>query len=213
MDVTVPKGTRPRRTQAERRDQSERGLVRAVIEIVGEQGVSAATVDAIARRGGFSRGLVGQRFGSKSSLIEAVIAYIQEERERVLWESGLGSKVGLDALMGYLDIYVEQLARLDESKAYFRLLSWAVADAATALPIFAQEHARVAARLQVLIEQAQVAGEVHHGVDARAAAVQIGSQVLGIAIQLLIDPSMQLEAIRTTLKAAVQGALTGPNRG
>ena len=49
---------------------------------MSEDGVSAATFEAIARRGGYSRGLVGQRFGSKLGLIEA-------EEEETLPETGL----------------------------------------------------------------------------------------------------------------------------
>src|SRR6201996_7868448 len=106
MDDTQQMPPRPRRTQAERRDESERGLVKAAIGVVSEDGVSAATFEAIARRGGhhrgtggdgvsaatfeaiarrggYSRGLVGQRFGSKLGLIEAVIAYLHDEKQGV----------------------------------------------------------------------------------------------------------------------------------
>ena len=41
-----------RLTQAERRDRSERELISAAIKVVAEQGVSAATFDAIARKAG-----------------------------------------------------------------------------------------------------------------------------------------------------------------
>ena len=120
--------TRQRRTQAERRDESERGLVRAAIGVVSEEGVSAATFEAIARRGGYSRGLVGQRFGSKLGLIEAVIAYLHDERQGVAADHCLDALPGLEALLGFVDLYLRRLAELGEMQAYFRLLSWAVAE-------------------------------------------------------------------------------------
>jgi AcrR family transcriptional regulator len=39
------------------------------------KGAAAATFEEISKRSRYSRGLVGQRFGSKEGLIEAIIAY------------------------------------------------------------------------------------------------------------------------------------------
>src|SRR5271168_2978127 len=88
-----------RRTQAERRDESERGLVKAAIAVVSEGGVSAATFEAIGQRGGYSRGLVGQRFGSKLGLIEAVISYLHDEKEAFATGHRVDSLRGLEALL------------------------------------------------------------------------------------------------------------------
>src|SRR5262249_38077796 len=125
-----------RRTQAERRDESGRGLVAAAVAVVSDEGVSAATFDNIGRRCGYSRGLVGQRFGSKQGLIEAVIAHLQsnggEEAARKLAE-----KNGLDALLAYVDFHLVRLASSPEGRAYFRLLAWAVADIAPQKALFA----------------------------------------------------------------------------
>src|SRR5271169_4343940 len=122
---------RQRRTQAERRDESERGLVRAAIGVVSEEGVSAATFEAIARRSGYSRGLVGQRFGSKLGLIEAVIEYLHGGRESFAAAGKLEGLPGLDALLTYADHYLQRLSHMGEVQAYFRLLAWAVADIST----------------------------------------------------------------------------------
>ena len=51
----------PRLTQAERRDRSERELIAAAIKVVAEQGVSAATFDAIAEREDIGIATVTQR--------------------------------------------------------------------------------------------------------------------------------------------------------
>src|SRR5258707_15583829 len=67
-----------RRTQAERRDGSERGVLQAAIAVVADEGVGAVTFDAVGRKGGFSRGLATQRFGSKQGLIEAVIKHLPD---------------------------------------------------------------------------------------------------------------------------------------
>src|ERR1700745_206226 len=110
-----------RRTQADVRDESERGLVKAVIAVVSEEGVSAATFETIGRRGGYSRGLVGQRFGTKLGLIEAVIAYLHDEKDAFAAADCVEGLSGLDALLIYVDLYLQRLSHLGEAQAYFRL--------------------------------------------------------------------------------------------
>src|SRR5260370_30008542 len=121
--------TRVRRTQADRREDSERGLVSAAISVTAERGVSAATFEAIGQRGGYSRSLVTRRFGSKQGLIDAVISYLHDRRKVLAAEHGVDQMSGLDALLADTDIYLRSLSQHGELKAYFMMLSAAVADA------------------------------------------------------------------------------------
>jgi AcrR family transcriptional regulator len=195
-----------RRTQAERRDQSERGLVGASIAVVSEEGVSAATFEAIGRRGGYSRGLVGQRFGSKLGLIEAVITYLHEERETYTSPKRTNGMPGLDALLAYVDLYMRRLSHLGEAQAYFRLLCWAVADISAFRSAFAAEHDRVRERFEGWIARGQAEGGIRADLDPTAAALMVGSQLLGLSIQKLIDPAMDVEPIRTTCLTTLRQA-------
>jgi len=207
MEDTVQQA-RQRRTQAERRDESERGLVRAAIEVVSEEGVSAATFEAIARRGGYSRGLVGQRFGSKLGLIEAVIAYLHDEKQGVAADRRLDALPGLEALLGFVDLYLQRLAELGEMQAYFRLLSWAVADISAFRSAFAAEHDRVRARFEGWVVRGQAERGIRPDLDPTAAALMVGSQLLGLSIQLLIDPTMDVDPIRATCVATLRQAFS-----
>jgi AcrR family transcriptional regulator len=195
-----------KRTQAERRDQSERGLVEASIAVVSEEGVSAATFEAIGRRGGYSRGLVGQRFGSKLGLIEAVIAYLHDERETYTAPKRIDGMPGLDALLTYVDLYLQRLSHMGEVQAYFRLLCWAVADISAFRSAFAAEHDRVRERFEGWIASGQAAGQIRPDLDPTAAALMVGSQLLGLSIQKLIDPDLDVEPIRITCLATLREA-------
>jgi AcrR family transcriptional regulator len=208
MDDTAQKTNRPRRTQAERRDESERGLVKAAVALVAEEGVSASTFEAIARRSGYSRGLVGQRFGSKLGLIEAVIAYLHDGRESFAEAGKLDGLPGLEALLTYADHYLRRLSHMGEVQAYFRLLAWAVADISTFRSVFAAEHDRIGARFEGWIRQGQTEGQIRPDLDAAAAALMVGSQLLGLSIQVLIDPSMDLGPIRATYLATLRQAFS-----
>jgi AcrR family transcriptional regulator len=208
MEDTLQTPPQRRRTQAERRDESERGLVKAAIAVVSEEGVSAATFEAIGQRGGYSRGLVGQRFGSKLGLIEAVIAYLHDEKESFATGHRVDSLRGLEALLTYVDLYLRRLARLDEVQAYFRLLSWAVADISAFRSAFASEHERIRERFEGWIVQGQAEGRIRRDLDPTAAALMVGSQLLGVSMQVLIDPAMDVDPIRTTCLAALRRAFT-----
>jgi AcrR family transcriptional regulator len=208
MDDTAQKTNRRRRTQAERRDESERALVRAAVALVAEDGVSASTFEAIARRSGYSRGLVGQRFGSKLGLIEAVIAYLHDGRESFADAAKLNGRPGLEALLTYADHYLRRLAQMGEVRAYFRLLSWAVADISAFRSVFAGEHDRIRDRFEGWIGQGQAEGQIRPDLDARAAAVMVGGQLLGLTIQVLIDPAMDLDPIRATYLATLRQAFS-----
>ncbi len=199
-----PRGAAARRTQAERRDESGRGLVRAAITVVGEQGVSAATFEAVGRVAGYSRGLATQRFGSKQALIEAVIDHLHEQQEAALGVAGVDSRPGLEALLTYVDLYLRSLADDEHGRAYFMLLSSAVADATPLRQAFAAEHARIERRLAAMVRRGQAEGDIRADLDPGAAALMVGSLLLGVSMQRLADPTTDVNPIRETSLATLR---------
>jgi AcrR family transcriptional regulator len=196
--------TRVRRTQAERREDSEQGLVRAAIAATAERGVSAATFETIGQRGGYSRSLVTRRFGSKQGLIDAVISYLHDRRRVLAAEHGLDQMSGLDALLADTDIYLRSLSEKGELKAYFMMLSAAVADASSLRLAFAASHEQVRTRLRDFVQKGQAEGCIRSDLDADAAALMVGSLQLGLSMQLLVDPTMNLDPIRKTSLATLR---------
>lgn len=209
----MPQTTTPsteRRTQAERRDESGRGLVQAAIAVVADEGVSAATFEAIGRRAGKSRGLVTQRFGSKQGLIEAVIDHLHDNQEELLAQFGVDRMPGFEAVLAYVDGYLRFLSLQGEGRAYFMLLSAAVADATSLRAAFAAEHGRVEARLEALLRRGQAEGDIRREIDPAAAALMIGSLLLGLSMQLLVDPDTDVDPIRETSLATLRLAFGTP---
>ena len=193
-----------RRTQAERRDESERGLLQAAIAVVAEEGVGAVTFDAVGRKGGFSRGLATQRFGSKQGLIEAVIGHLHDRQELLRDGKSIDDLPGLDAVLAFVDLYLRDLSVNGEGRAYFMLLSSAVADASALRAVFAAAHARVERRLEAWVLKGQAEGAIRREIDADAAALMIGSLLFGLSMQMLIDPTMNLDPIRETSLATLR---------
>lgn len=196
--------TRVRRTQAERREDSERGLVKAAISVTAERGVSAATFEAVGERGGYSRSLVTRRFGSKQGLIDAVISYLHDRRAALAAELGIDQMPGLDALLADTDLYLRSLSGKGELKAYFMWLSAAVADVSSLRKAFAAEHERVRMRLRGYVQKGQADGCIRSDLDADAAALMVGSLQLGLSMQLLVDPTINLDPIRKTSLATLR---------
>lgn len=193
-----------RRTQAERRDESERRLLRAAMEVIAGQGVSAATFDTIGQKAGYSRGLATQKFGSKQGLIEALIAHLHEQQDEALAAAGVDALPGLDALLGYVDHYVRQLGEDAAGRAYFMLLADAVADLSVLRAAFAASHTRVERLLEGIVIRGQDEGAIRPDLDPDAAALMVGSLLLGLSVQCLVDPDMKLDPIRETSLATLR---------
>jgi AcrR family transcriptional regulator len=196
-----------RRTQAERRDESQRLLVEATMRVVAEQGVGAATFDEIGRAAGYSRGLATQKFGSKRGLTEAVIAHLHHERHSLAMPRAAVGISAFDAIVHLIDTQLSSVREDDGSRAYFRLLSAAVADASPLRDIFAGAHEEVRAWLRKELTRGQAAGEILREVDPDAAALMIGSLLLGVSIQVLVDPTADVDAIRAEAVATLRRSL------
>ena len=86
-----------RRTQAERREESDRRMLQAATELIAEHGVSGTSLADIGERAGFSRGLPAFRYGSKVGLIKALLESM-ESRSYARRVVALEGKHGLAAL-------------------------------------------------------------------------------------------------------------------
>ena len=201
--------TRPasRRSQAERRDQSERLLLEATLKVVSERGVNAATFDEIGRAAGVSRGLATQRFGSKRGLTEAVVAYLHRHREATLEADHVEDLSPFGAVRHYVDSHLRAIAKEKSSQAYFMLLAASVADASAMRELFEASHERVRIWLRAHLERGQRAGEIRKDLDADAAALMIGSLMLGLSMQVLVDPHTDLARIGDTAIETLKRAL------
>ena len=196
--VTESEGRR--RTQAERRDESQRQLLAATLSVVAERGVGAATFDAIGQAAGYSRGLATQRFGSKQGLIDAVIAAAHQARDAALDADHVAEMDPLDAVLHYADSHLAALEAVGDSRAYFMLLAGAVADCTPQREAFAESHERVRLWLAERVEAGRRSGQIRADIDADGVALLVGSTLLGASMQAIVDPQTPLVLIRRTLR-------------
>jgi AcrR family transcriptional regulator len=67
-----------RRTQAQRRAESEQRLLRAFAELIIEKGVAQTSLADIGRRAGYSSTLVHHLFGSKAALLDRLTETVEQ---------------------------------------------------------------------------------------------------------------------------------------
>jgi AcrR family transcriptional regulator len=202
-----------RRSQAERRDESERLLLEATLDVVAREGVAAATFDSIGRAAGYSRGLATQRFGSKQGLIEAVIAHLHRERDTLLEEEHVSELPALDALVRYVDTYMRDLDRDAGGRAYFMLMASSIADLSEMRAAFAAAHERVGRWLEALIRRGQKEGNIRADIDPASGAIVVGSLLIGLSVQWLVDPSTDLQPLRAASIAAMRHSFEAEPKG
>src|SRR3954452_3794237 len=127
-----------RRTQAERRAETERRLLEAAVELIAEAGVSAVTVAATGVRAGYSRGIVNHHFGSRRALLDALA---REMQGRFSAPEAQGS--GLARVLALVDAYLAGLGqRARDTQVFLVLWTEAIASDPDLRPVFAERDER-----------------------------------------------------------------------
>jgi AcrR family transcriptional regulator len=208
MSDTARAPVRIRRSQAERREESERQLMAATMAIVATRGVSAATLDAIGEEAGYSRGLAAKKFGSKVAVMEAVIAHLQRQREEIIAAEHLNEMPALDAIGHFIEQLARELRREYSRRAYVMLMASAVADASPMSEAFAASNDRWLAWLEDTIRRGQRVGSIRPEADPSASALMIGSLLLGMSMQWLVNPKTDIDLIAKSSIAAIRQSLS-----
>jgi len=204
----APSLERQKRTQADRRDESERRLLEAMVEIVAEEGVGATTFERIARRAGYSRGLAFLKFGSKEGLIRALIKRLQQSRIEALLALDIEHMSGLEALTTYVRLHFDELAAAKDTRAYFTLAAGAVADLSAIRNAFSKSHEQSRIFLEQLIARGQREGCVRADVDPSGAALAVGSLLLGASMQYITDPETNLTQLKSAAVSLTAAGLS-----
>src|SRR3954451_8966911 len=75
--VLMPDQPPARRTQRERREETERKVLAAATALIAQHGSRALTLAAVGEAAGYSRGIVSHHFGSRENLLRAVMHHAQ----------------------------------------------------------------------------------------------------------------------------------------
>ncbi|MFL6022608.1 MAG: TetR/AcrR family transcriptional regulator [Marmoricola sp.] len=178
-----------RRTQAQRRAESERRLLDAAAALIVERGIEGTSLAEIGRVAGYSHGLVHQRFGSKEALVERLnTEAVRMFTARTL--SAVGSTRGLAALRIVADTYLD-LVQAEDPLGRLHLVVWseAVARASDRRSYRVTWDRYFRSAFAQLILDAAADGTVRDDVDVDAMSMVVVGLLRGVALQLMLDPA------------------------
>lgn len=180
MSVLRPASGR-RRTQAERRAESDDRLLGAAAEIVAREGYLALTLERVGERAGFSRGLASRKYGSKDGLVAALIHRAEAVVHREIDAAIAGIADPLDRIAALFDRFFALVLHDEAVRAYFVLFGAVIANRLGPAHVFETVQARFGARLETLVRDGQAAGSVRGDLVVEHAAFMIGSLLAGIS--------------------------------
>lgn len=194
-------------------DQRRRQVARALVRVVAEEGIAAASYRKVAQAAGVSPGLVQRYFMSKRDLMRFAFDYLYaqtEERLRVLPRS----RTARDWLIAGLTVLLPlDEERRRESAVWLSFLVETRHD-----PDLHRAHVEATVVLRSLVahllDQAKATGECDPAVDSAASAARLIATVDGITLHMATAPELCDEDWgRRALTVAVDQILSGPGEG
>lgn len=202
MADTAPR----RRTQEERKAESERQIIRAAIRIFARQGYLRTTLNQVGEEAGYTGGLVSHRFGSKAGLLKAVITNSGTRFLQDQIGASLGTESAEAALKNYIATYMGEVT-LQESylRALYVIMGEALGGDEEIQKQVAAFNQRTRRRITSIVQRGIDNDEFNKGVAAEDAGVLIMGMLRGVVMQYLFDrealditrmvPKVQLAAL------------------
>ncbi|MCX7365916.1 MAG: TetR/AcrR family transcriptional regulator C-terminal ligand-binding domain-containing protein [Alphaproteobacteria bacterium] len=186
--VASPAPKKPRRTNEQRRKDSDRQLLDAGLRLVAEKGAAGATLADIGLAAGFSRRLPLERFGSKQKFLVALVDRTEQWFNQWAF-ADLQGKEGLEGLTARIEAHLASaMASWDATSALFLLYFESLTVVPELRPrVTAVGHAYRTA-LRDLIRQGQARGEIRPEVDPDVEATVLFGAIRGTIAQWLFEP-------------------------
>ncbi len=198
----MPDQPRTRRTQQERREETERKVLEAATALIARHGSRALTLAAVGEAAGYSRGIVSHYFGSRENLLLAVL---RDAQTFTLPDPG---DRAAEWLANLVRAYLKNVTgRRPATAAFLQMWGEAIAADPVLMPIFAELDARFRRFLADKVREGVGDGSVRADADPEAMAVFLVGLLRGIALQLISTPpparvrAIIDEAARSTLQA------------
>ncbi len=176
----------PKRTQAQRRAETERRVLDAAIDLIARHGSHAVSLAQVGAAAGYSRGIVTHNFGSREKLLDAVL------RDAQTFHVPDNAKDGLEWLAAAICAYLENIAkRAPVTKAFLQMWGEAIAGDPVLKPRFAKLDAQFREFLAQRVRDGMGDESIRSDVDPTAAAVFLVAVLRGTGMQLIATPSLR----------------------
>ncbi len=206
------KDAAPRRTQEERKAESERRIIRAAIELFATQGYLKTTMNQVGEAAGYTGGLVSHRFGSKEGLLKAAILRISNRFLEDQLRPAVEASSAEEAVRSMIEIYLKEVT-IRQSR--IRALYVIMGEALGAVPEVQEDIAALndgfRSRLATMVRRGIDNGEFAAGVDPEAAGILILGLLRGVTMQALADPdAIDIDRMIPLVQASALAGLTAP---
>ena len=181
-----------RRTRREAQEANRAALLAAARELFEELGYHRATLDTIAARAGFSKGVVYSQFSSKDDLFLAVLEANIARRDADLRDQLLADEGAvIERVAGASVTESAQSLRWQAALIEFRVHAWRHPEVNRR---YAELHRSTIAKLTALVEEAS---ELDAGVTAPTTQdlVRAFATTNGLMLELMADPALDIAAI------------------
>ncbi len=197
------------RTHKQRRELSEKQMLKAAIALFARQGYLKTTLTEVGRESGYTAGLVSHKFGSKEGLLQAVVDHISKR----FLEDQLGRSIeqpsATESIGNYIEIYLTEVSlREGPMRALYVIMGEALGAVPEIRQSIADLNAGARGILMDIIQRGIEQDEFRADTDTEAAAALIIGSLRGLVMQHLIDPrKLNLKNLRSTVKATVLASL------
>lgn len=178
-----------RRTQADRRRESDRRMLRAAARLVAERGVSGTSLADVGVAAGYSRGLPVERFGSKLGLIQALLESMDAWFQARL-VSALKGVTGMKAVRLRVEAHLDGIKDTASTAALYSIYTESLFVMPELQPHVAAITSRWLDGLAENLRQARRAGDIGRHVNCEAEAKFLLAAMRGLVIQYLLDRSI-----------------------
>jgi AcrR family transcriptional regulator len=199
---------RPRRTQPERVAESDGRMLAAALRLIGERGYRGTSLAAIGEAAGYSRGLVHERFGSKSGLLWTLVKRMLRAWNHESQARRGATHLGIDALCDLVDDHRRAVEEDRGIRALYALMFEALGPTPDLLPEFRDLHRTFRADIERTLRAGVAAGVIRAEIEPHAQAAILLGSLRGIAFQWLLDAEgFALDAAYQELKHNLRRSL------
>lgn len=199
-----------RRTQASRRADTEKRLLRAALEIVARRGSERMTLADVGAAAQCSRGLPAHYFGNKDGLLQEMANYlaINYENKR---RAHPRPKPGLEALRNAISLYFDINSESSiETRATIIMMSEALLEGSTLSHQMANYNRKTLETLEQHILKGQSNGEIRNEIEPKAAVALLLGAMRGVMTQSLLHGEINLIKVKELTLNFIDNVLKKP---
>jgi len=175
-----------RRTQRERVEESSQRLLESAVRLIADQGFDRTTTAQISADAGLSNSMVHMRYGSKESLLEALLRTYEN---RMFESSSAPDDEGLAQLLGQVNSVRDQLAQQPQLLRAFFMIQFEIPATIPNLKSWLVDWLdRYVDHIADTIRRGQADGSVRRDLAPETEAKFFLSTGVGLGFQWILNP-------------------------